>query len=132
MWTLQFRGSAKKLTIPPDDVVFTAILVRGPTRHTKFASTATAFHLPEASGCQLEFSMTVLEASAIDAKYPDFGDDGLMGRWKLIAPKATSGPSVCLLKAFEDPKLFLTEALSTENPDWVRTLYEQAKKFESL
>ena len=125
MWNVKYKNSKTNLSIPADDVVFTAILYRGLTNHTKKGSFVSAYHLPsDDEGKQLEFKMSILEASAICSRYEDFENEGLMGRWKLISPtNDSSEPAICLIKPIIDPKSFLIEASAPENPEWVRSFY---------
>lgn len=84
-------------------------------------------------GAHLVFRMSLLEATALQARSATFGEDGVMGRWKLIAPSSSgrgedgvaSGlvPSIKLVKEYEDARMFLQDAAAADNPEWVRRSY---------
>lgn len=132
MWvlrTVRFGGPSEgpRVEIPADDVTFVAVLRRGRTEHTRAGrSCVLAEHVGEWSGgAHLMFPMTLLDATALQARAADFGDDGIMGRWKLVAPRApdASMPSVKLVSEYTDASTFLVDAAAADNPEWVRRSY---------
>jgi hypothetical protein len=127
MWSLTAIGpSSTVIKVPADDVVFCAVLKKGPTVHISKSSKVRCTHIAEFNGVKntfLTFSMSILDATEADAKYPSFSTEGIMGKWKLIAPKCGSVPSVILLGVFDHAEEFVAEAISTNNPEWVRNSY---------
>lgn len=129
MWTLQYfkpndaRFSKTKF-IASDDVVFVAVLKRGATTHIGDFSMVRCIHLAEENdSTSLILPMSILDASNLSASY-DF-HEGLMGKWKLIAPKKGTLPSIKLIELFENANEFLDAALKESNPIWAREPYEK-------
>lgn len=126
MWSLKSYGKRKfSLPIAADDLVFVAVLKRGPTVHIGKNSNVLCYHVAEYEpGTRLGFNMSILEATATEMTYQEFSEDGLMGRWRLIAPRQeTNIPRVALIEVFDDVNDFLIESLDKNNPDWVRSSY---------
>ena len=126
MWSIQAFGK-KEFSVPilPDDIVFVAVLRRGPIVSIGKQSNVRCYHLGEYEpGIRLGFSMSILDATATEMNYRDFSSDGLMGRWRLIAPRyGTTTPRVALVESINDVNEFLSEALDKNNPEWIRSSY---------
>jgi hypothetical protein len=126
MWSLQTFGKREfSLPIAADDLVFVAVLKKGPTVHIGKQSNVRCYHIAEYEpGTRLGFQMSILDATATDMNHRDFSEDGLMGRWRLLAPRqGTNIPRVALVEAFENVNDFLIESLDRNNPDWIRSSY---------
>lgn len=128
MWSLQTHGpNSVRFSIPADDVVFFAVLQRGPTVHADKVTYVRCLHVAEWDTCgsRLGLTMSLLDATAIEAKYADFVGDGLMGRWQLVKPEKGQEPRIKLLHAFNNGSVidFVNEALGDDNPEWVRRSY---------
>jgi hypothetical protein len=127
MWSLPFYNpseakSRRVSLIAPDDVVFTAVMKRGPTVHLKL-SQVRCFHVAaESDGLHLGLGMSILEATSISNRYAFH--EGVMGKWKLITPaEEGSVPSITLLSIFENANDFLSEVIQDSNPSWARKPY---------
>jgi hypothetical protein len=119
------------VSIPADDVTFVAVLRRGYTEHTRAGrSCVLAEHVGEwEAGVHLVFRMSLLEATALQGRLAEFGDDGVMGRWKLLPPApGLATPSVKLVAEYDDACKFLADAAAPENPEWVRRSYTRVLK----
>lgn len=128
MWSIEAFGEKQRdfrIHIPADDVVFVAVIKRGPTVHIGKSSVVRCYHLAEYDDAvRLGFSMSILDATATEVKYPDFSGEGIMGRWKLLSPKAgCTIPKIALIEIFENVNEFLNEALDKSNPEWIRSSY---------
>jgi hypothetical protein len=126
MWAIQAFGKREfSVPIAADDVVFVAVLKRGPTVHIGKNSNVRCYHIAEYEpGIRLGLCMSILDATSTDMIYRDFSNDGLMGRWRLVAPRpGTNVPRVALIESFENVSDFLTEALDRSNPEWIRSSY---------
>ena len=168
-WTLKLQSNGQvnlsSFEIAEDDVIFYAVLKRAQVEHSKcrglqYKTRVRVLHLGEYDGeydneydseydgkndneCKrhIVFYMTLLESSKLLHYYPQFETRGLMGRWKLSTPFASSSsplsvaslagvknqiePFVSLVLAFEDSKVndFLECAQSLKNPDFIRKSY---------
>jgi hypothetical protein len=71
----------------------------------------------------LVLPMSILDASNLSACHDFY--EGLMGKWKLIAPKKGHLPSIKLIELFENANEFLDAALKESNPIWAREPYEK-------
>jgi len=111
-----------------DDVPFTCILKRSSTIHGKFDTKVRCTHIGDYKlpFHHIGFNTTLLEATSLEIKFPDFAKDGLMGRWKFVLPtKNDKEPTILLIKSFSTIESFMEEAISEKNPDWVRQSYLQ-------
>jgi hypothetical protein len=146
MWKIEEYYEKQKgnkyFQILNDDIEFAAILKRGPTFHENRKSLVKCMHIiprydvdeetyemseedkrkKEEQG-YLNFYMSVLEATKIEAKYPEFYEDGLMGKWKLIAPSTGNHPTIKLVEYFSDVYEFFKCANNEVNPNWVKNSY---------
>ena len=121
--------SQPAVRISADDVPFVAVLRRGPTVHTLQGGTRVqCVHLGEWAPRQhLAPFMTLLQATTIEASYPEFCTEGVMARWRLLPPrKGSYEPLVELVAVLPDAAQFLAEAAAPENPEWMRRSYQDA------
>ena len=151
MWKIEEYYEKQKgnkyLQILNDDIEFVAILKRGPTFHENRRSLVKCMHIipryednkesdemseedkEKKEQGYLNFYTSVLEATKIEAKYPEFYEDGLMGKWKLIAPSLAvtkenlNHPTIKLVEYFSDVYEFFKCASNEVNPDWIRKSY---------
>ena len=130
MWKLRvfsLNREENSIAISEDDVVFIAVIKRGPFVHTKRKSYVRCFHIAELEkGKSIGFQMSILNATSIESKHKDFINDGLMGKWKLVPPKVGEQqfPQIVLLEVYQDANVFMQEVLEETNPDWVRKSYK--------
>jgi hypothetical protein len=130
MWTLQyFKPNEAKYfcskNIEPDDVVFVAVLKKGPTTHIGDFSMVRCIHLAnESNSTNLVLPMSILDASSLSASHPSFSE-GLMGKWKLVSPKKGRLPFIKILEIYDNANEFLDSALKESNPSWAREPYEK-------
>lgn len=115
----------RDIHIAADDVVFVAAIRRVQSVHLKETSFVRCFHLTqEPNSSFICFHMDILEASCISNQYPNFDEEGIMGRWKLVAPKHNVDiPRISLLHYIDDAIEFVKEVQSLENPEWIRRSY---------
>lgn len=107
-----------KIELTMDDYVLRAVLRRGPVVSTPEGPQYVRVHdLSEDSlGLHPIFKMSVLEASMLSEKHPEFEGSGLVGIFKLTAPSGL----VKLVNAFDHKgdqatlRTFLTDASSAE------------------
>jgi len=119
------RGNVIALTM--DDYVLRAVLRRGPIVSTPDGPQYVRVHdlSEDASGMHPIFRMSVLEASLLSDKHPEFEDRGLVGTFKLTAPQGL----LKLIAAFDHKgdqaalKAFLTDQASAE---FMRSRYAAA------
>lgn len=146
MWKIEEHRKKQKgntyFLIENDDIEFVCILKRGPTFHEHRTSRVKCMHIiprfdddnkdeidkEKKEQGYLNFYMSVLEATKIEAKYPEFCEDGLMGKWKLIAPplfinEKNNHPTIKLVEYFSDVHEFFTCASNEINPYWIRQSY---------
>ena len=136
MWELSVFGSSltsfKKSSffIPPDDLVFTAAIKRGPTVHIGKKTSVRCIHVAEwENNSVLVFSATLLEASSIEARHPQFGEDGIMGKWLLSISTGDNEAKLKFLSLYDTTENFLEDVLSYDNPIWIRRGYECANNY---
>jgi hypothetical protein len=123
MWSLEATNQ-NKIRIPADDVVFSAVLRKGPTTHVGKTSRVRCTHIAEYSkNSHILFFMSILEATATESRNPEFSSDGIMGKWKLVPPKEGDVPLIVLLEVFDSVSDFVMEAIGPNNPEWVRKSY---------
>jgi hypothetical protein len=91
MWSIDIFSSnlysnrVSILKIPADDVVFSAVLKRSHTVHIGKETFVRCMHVAEFEdkNNHLVFPMTLLQATSVEARFPEFVDEGLMGKWQL-------------------------------------------------
>ena len=133
MWTINVfnpnlhSSVASKLFIPADDVVFSAALKRAQTVHVGKETFVRCAHVAEydKTGNTLIFPMTLLEATYVEAKYPEFVEEGLMGKWQLS--KTNNTLRLKFLSSYSQPNEFLEDVLGPENPEWIKQSYNCVK-----
>jgi hypothetical protein len=125
MWTLNFRkvNLLSSIQIDPDDVVFYAVMKRGPTVHCQGHTSVRCTHIAEHRQGFLELHMTLLDATYVEHLNQEFSSIGVMGMWKLLKPKLNE-PSFKLERIYDSAEEFLEEAKSSSNPDWAKKCYE--------
>ena len=141
MWYLRIYNSDKKsnfnsnvnniIEIIEDDIVFTAVLKRTFTVHNSEISKVRCLHVADyvknsINLGNLEFYMSVLEATQIESKFPEFLDKGIMGKWKFVKPyknDTSNSPLIVLLYAYTNADDFFEDAISHQNPSWVSQSY---------
>jgi hypothetical protein len=133
MWKLLLHSGniTKKLDIEPDDIVFYAILKRGPTIHVNGTTTVRCFDIAEfhENGERLSFQMSLLDATYVESFYPDFLTHGIMAKWKLNVPKLIPQvPYISFLNIIDNVTEFISFATHTNNPEWVRSSYSHLLK----
>lgn len=126
MWSI--KAHSKKdflLSIDADDIVFVAVLKRGPLVHKHDDSLFRCHHIAEyEDGVNLSFNMTILNATSVSLDYPEFISTGIMGRWKLISPKSnTNIPTIILIEHYSSANEFINDAISETNPTWIKKSY---------
>jgi hypothetical protein len=127
MWSIRahHKNSHEIISIDADDIVFVAVLKRGPIVHTSKDSLVRCYHIAEYdNNVNLSFDMSILDSSCITQEYPEFATIGLMGRWKLLAPKMLSKfPTIVLLENYENVYDFRNDVISDINPSWIKNSY---------
>jgi hypothetical protein len=125
VWSLIFkkRGESVRLDIDPDDVVFYAVMKRGPTVHLQGKTSVRCMHIAENERGVLELNMSLLDATHVEHLNEEFLTIGVMGLWKLLKPKDSTVPTFKLEKLITNADEFLNEAQSRTNPFWVRDSY---------
>lgn len=125
MWSIKFRrdDTVCGITIEPDDVVFYAVMKRGPTIHIGGKTAVRCSHVANHFRGYLELNMSLLDASHVEHLNEEFCTIGVMGAWKLLKPNGDSIPTFKLEKLITNADDFLQEAKSESNPQWVRESY---------
>lgn len=127
MWELCVFGDTKSFCtstfkIPPDDIVFSAIIRRGPTVHIGKSTLVRCYHVGEwQKNSYLSFNCTLLEATLIEQKHPEFVEDGIMGRWRIS--KIGNTVHLKFLHCYHLTHDFLEDVFSAENPQWIKKSY---------
>ena len=129
VWTLLFKQKSEqvKVLIDPDDVVFYAVMKRGPTVHIQGKTAVRCTHVAEHEKGYLQLNMSLLDATHVEHLNEEFLTIGVMGVWKLLAPKESGLPTCKLEKLMTNVDEFLYEAQSITNPYWVRDSYTALK-----
>jgi hypothetical protein len=115
------------IALSMDDYVLRAVLRRGPIVSTPDGPQYVRVHdlSEDASGLHPVFRMSVLEASILSEKHPEFEDGGLVGTFKMAAPQGL----LKLVATFDHRgdqdalRAFLTDPASAE---FLRSRYEKA------
>ena len=127
MWSLPFRSDKSVITripIDADDVVFYAVMKRGPTVHLQGKTAVKCTHVAEHEKGVLEINMSLLDATYVEHLNDEFCTLGVMGVWKLLRPGGKDLiPTFKLEKLMNNADDFLAEAKSSSNPFWVRESY---------
>ena len=126
MWNIRAHGKTDFfINIEPDDVVFVAVLKKGPTVHINKSSLVRCHHVAEYDeNVFLSFPMTILDATSILIEFPESTEDGLMARWKLVIPKSPCiFPNIQIIEMYTNVSEFIIDASSESNPEWIRKSY---------
>ena len=119
MWVLDV-SDGQKVSVQEDDITFVAVLKRGETVHNfKEGTYVRNYHL----GDQLMFRSSLLEATSIEFKYPEYVQEGLMGKWKIVRPTEGNVPNIVLIEEYQDVHKFLKDAKHLDNAEWIRNTY---------
>jgi hypothetical protein len=126
MWSIQFRKGETlgSIQIDADDVIFFAVMKRGPTMHIRGKTAVKCTHIAEHEHGTMEISMNLLDATYVEHLNEEFCTLGVMGVWKLLKPVDTQYPTMKLERIVNNADDFLAEAKSSSNPSWVREAYK--------
>ena len=125
MWSIRFRkqDSLHTVEIDPDDVVFYAVMRRGPTMHINGKTAVKCTHVAEDENGGMELNMSLLDATHVEHLNEEFKTIGVLGIWKLLKPLGDKYPTFKLERLVSNADDFLAEAKSIANPEWVRKCY---------
>jgi hypothetical protein len=128
MWELYvhdgriFSREVSRLLIPEDEIVFYAAICKGPTVHIGKETSVRLIHVAEYEpGLFITFKSSLLESTYLDARFPEFSEEGIMGKWLLHG--VNGKPRLKFLQKIDAVQDFLEEAKSAENPQWIRRSY---------
>ena len=110
------------LNLSEEERVIYAAIRKGPNVHIGKDTSVRLIHVGEyESGKFLIFSASLMESTFLEAKYPEYSSEGIMGKWLLY--NSDGKPKLKFLQKIENVKDFLEEAQSTDNPEWIRRSY---------
>ena len=103
MWKLQLHDDTlmsrelKCLHLPIDEIVIYAAIRKGPTIHSKKETHVRLIHVAEFEpGMFLTFWASLLESTYLEARYPEYSQEGIMGKWLLH--NSEGGPKLKFLQ----------------------------------